>query len=122
MATARFSKNQQIFLCTDINPKQANSASYPIFQLYFKCRTVGEFLAAGGRRADIIWDAKRGYILLDWDTEQPSAVVAAAPAVKPAAVKAKPAKKHGSGIAAMVAQLAPVAAAKKAKASKAARA
>jgi hypothetical protein len=67
MATAQFNAAQQIFLCTDFNPKREGSAAHAIFQLYFKSRTVGEFLSAGGTREAILWDAKHGYIILDWE-------------------------------------------------------
>lgn len=110
MAKAIFSTSQQIFLCVAENPKREGTASHPIFDLYFNCRTVGEFLAAGGRRADIIWDMARGYIILDWEQEVPATP---APVVQAAAAARKTAaKKPTSGIAAMVAQLAPKAAKK----------
>jgi len=68
MATAQFNKDQQIFLCTDTNPKRAGSVAHSMFQHYFKSRTVGEFLAYGGSREAVLWDAKHGFILLDWDS------------------------------------------------------
>jgi len=99
MAKAIFATEQQIFLVipeagTPANPKREGSASFPIFNLYFKSRTVGEFLAAGGRRADILWDLEHGYILLDDEIAQPTAAQTkqvAAPKEK--AAKAAPATK-----------------------------
>lgn len=44
------------------NPKRHNSASYDRFQLYFIYKTVGEFLTAGGRRADLSWDVEHAFI------------------------------------------------------------
>lgn len=84
MAKSTFNLEQQIFLCTDTNPRAGNGATHLRFNLYFKCRTVGEFLAAGGWRGDILWDVKRGHILLDWEgASVPAAegVQAAAPRV-----------------------------------------
>lgn len=46
------------------NPKRANTASWDRFAMYKDGMTVGDFLAAGGRRADLSWDSdeNRKYI------------------------------------------------------------
>lgn len=44
------------------NPKRPNTASWDRFALYGSCKTVGEFLAAGGTRADLAWDEERTFI------------------------------------------------------------
>jgi len=67
MATAQFNATQQIFLCTDFNPKREGTAAHQMFEQYFKSRTVGEFIGNGGTREAILWDCKHGYILLDWE-------------------------------------------------------
>lgn len=47
------------------NPKRG--ASRARFDLYFDqaVKTVGDFLARGGLRADLQWDIERGFIALD---------------------------------------------------------
>ena len=47
------------------NPKRPNTASYDRFALYTVGITVGEFIAKGGRRADLAWDAKHAFISVD---------------------------------------------------------
>ena len=44
------------------NPKRPTSAAGQRFDLYKPGMTVGEFLKAGGWRADINWDTKQGFI------------------------------------------------------------
>lgn len=45
------------------NPKKKGSASWDRFQLYLTTQgTVGDYLAAGGRRADLDWDVAHGFI------------------------------------------------------------
>lgn len=44
------------------NPKRPTSAAGKRFDLYKLGMTVAQFLAAGGWRADIWWDAKQGFI------------------------------------------------------------
>ena len=46
------------------NPKRPGSAAHARFDLYKKDMTVGEFLAAGGWRADLRWDLRQGFIEL----------------------------------------------------------
>jgi hypothetical protein len=56
------------FLVSD-NPKVSGTASWARFDNYFKAepKTVGEFMAAGGKRADIRYDLWHKYIALDPD-------------------------------------------------------
>lgn len=44
------------------NPKREGSASHARFALYFGAKTVGEFVAAGGTRADLRWDLEHGFV------------------------------------------------------------
>lgn len=46
------------------NPKKAGSMAHARFARYKAGMTVGDFLKAGGRRDDIRWDLKRGFISL----------------------------------------------------------
>lgn len=48
------------------NPKRPGTESHERFELYRRARTVGDYIAAGGRRADILWDSdpRRGFITL----------------------------------------------------------
>lgn len=44
------------------NPKKKGSASWDRFQKYTTGLRVGEYLAAGGRRADLDWDITHSFI------------------------------------------------------------
>lgn len=44
------------------NPKRKGTPSYDRFELYTGCATVGDFIAKGGKRGDIIWDRDRKFI------------------------------------------------------------
>lgn len=44
------------------NPKKNGSASRERFEHYFKAKTVGDFLAAGGTYADVAYDVGRQHI------------------------------------------------------------
>jgi len=46
------------------NPKREGSASYDRYELYKTSKTVTDFIAAGGTRGDVAYDAKKGYIEL----------------------------------------------------------
>jgi hypothetical protein len=46
------------------NPKRPGSEAHTRYQFYRVGQTVDEFLAAGGRRADIGWDSHKGFITL----------------------------------------------------------
>lgn len=52
------------------NPKRPNSLSFARFAIYTTGITVAEFLAKGGRRADLKWDADHEFIRIhsveDW--------------------------------------------------------
>lgn len=59
---ARFSKDATISILAASNPKRPGSLAYERFELYETASTVATFLAAGGRRVDLDWDAKHGFI------------------------------------------------------------
>ncbi len=44
------------------NPKRPGSLIHARFQLYQTGQTVGEFLAAGGRRVDLKWDEEHKFV------------------------------------------------------------
>jgi hypothetical protein len=46
------------------NPKKPGSESHTRFALYRDGQTVSEFLAAGGRKADLSWDLEKGFIAI----------------------------------------------------------
>lgn len=47
------------------NPKRPGSASYDRFQLWHIGVTVDDYLNAGGRREDVRYDVKRGFVKLE---------------------------------------------------------
>lgn len=55
-------KEATIKLLVEANPKRPGSKSHARFALYVDGMTVEAFLAAGGKRADLAWDAAHGYI------------------------------------------------------------
>lgn len=55
-------KEATIKLLSATNPKRPGSKSFDRFALYQDGMTVEAFLKAGGRRADLAWDAKHGFI------------------------------------------------------------
>ena len=54
-----------ITVLTEKNPKRPGSAAFERFKLYRTGMTVGDFLRAGGTRADISWDRSHKFITLD---------------------------------------------------------
>jgi hypothetical protein len=54
---------RKITLLVTENPKRGESAER--FELYKKAKTVADYVAAGGRKADIAWDAAHDYIKVD---------------------------------------------------------
>ena len=56
----RYAMTDIVTLLVDANPKRGASADR--FAGYKSGQTVAEALAAGLKRADIVWDAGRGYI------------------------------------------------------------
>ena len=44
------------------NPKKKGTLTHARFEFYKTAKTVGEFMALGGRREDVIWDAKKGFV------------------------------------------------------------
>jgi hypothetical protein len=58
------SDERVITLKTTENPKRAGTSAHGRFGLYRTGMTVNEFIAAGGLRADIVFDSKHDYIAL----------------------------------------------------------
>ena len=46
------------------NPKKEGSAARERFQHYFKSKTVGDYLAAGGTYQDIAYDVGRAFVAI----------------------------------------------------------
>jgi hypothetical protein len=61
---ATYPETAKITVLVKENPKREGSAAYGRFALYGKNRTVGAFLAAGGARIDLSYDAARGYVAI----------------------------------------------------------
>lgn len=59
-----YSDNDLIATVVDENPKKVGSAAHERFSLYKKGMKVGEYLAAGGNRADLAWDVEHKYITI----------------------------------------------------------
>lgn len=59
---ARFSGDSTITVLAGENPKQKGSAAHERFELYKNGMTVDQFLAAGGLRADLSWDTRKGFV------------------------------------------------------------
>jgi hypothetical protein len=57
---AKHGDDQKLVLLVKENPKRGASADR--YELYRKAKTVGDYLAAGGLRADLRWDEDHGYI------------------------------------------------------------
>jgi len=53
-----------VVVAAESNPKKAGSASAARFALYKPGMSIGEYIAAGGTRADIKWDLAHGHIKL----------------------------------------------------------
>ncbi len=47
-----------------VNPKRAGSASHGRASLYWGSVDVGTYLANGGQRVDLAWDADHGFVAL----------------------------------------------------------
>lgn len=47
------------------NPKREGSSSFDRYELYRSCKTVADFITAGGTAADVRYDAAKGYIQVD---------------------------------------------------------
>jgi hypothetical protein len=57
---AKFSDDAKIKVVVEGNPKRGTAAKR--FELYKTSKTVGDYLAAGGLKADVNWDAGKGWI------------------------------------------------------------
>lgn len=58
----RYADDAVITMKVDKNPKQVGSAAHTRFAFYKNGIKVGQFLKAGGSRADLSWDTKKGFI------------------------------------------------------------
>ena len=61
---AELADDTAITLLQASNPKRVGSESHGRYELYRKSKTIGAYLAAGGRRGDLKWDTDHGYIRL----------------------------------------------------------
>lgn len=57
-----YPEDTKVTVLVEENPKKAGSASRERFEHYFKAKTVGDFLAAGGTYADVAYDVGRAHI------------------------------------------------------------
>jgi len=55
-------RQQKITLLVKENPKREGSASHARYELYRKAKTVGAFIEAGGKAADVTYDAAHEFI------------------------------------------------------------
>lgn len=60
-----------IRLLTASNPKKPGSESHVRFAYYSDGMTVGQYLALGGRRPDLVWDTDKGFIRTEEPTVTP---------------------------------------------------
>jgi hypothetical protein len=55
-------EDAKLAVLVDKNVKKAGSKAAERFEFYFKAKTVGDFLAAGGTYQDIAYDSARQFI------------------------------------------------------------
>jgi hypothetical protein len=60
----KLSENMQVLVISESNPKRAGSKAAGYWEHYRNGTTVAELIAAGVPRADIDWNAKKGFITL----------------------------------------------------------
>ena len=60
--SGKFPLDAVIKVIVEKNPKRPGSAAHARFDLYKPGMTVAQFLLSGGWRADLVWDAKQGFI------------------------------------------------------------
>ena len=58
----KYGETCKITVLAKENPKKTGSSSHKRFELYGKCKTVADFLKAGGLRCDLSWDSSRKFI------------------------------------------------------------
>ena len=63
-ARAAFGMDQRIKVLAEENPKREGSASFDRFALYRDGMSVAEYLDAGGRRPDLVWDCRYKFIAI----------------------------------------------------------
>ena len=57
-----YPENAVLTLNVEANPKKVGSAANERFEHYFKSKTVGDYLAAGGTYQDIAYDVGRQFV------------------------------------------------------------
>ncbi len=57
-----FKRESKITVLVKQNPKRAGSSSAKRFDLYKRCKTVGDYITAGGHSGDLQWDADHKFI------------------------------------------------------------
>lgn len=60
----RADKKAIITVLTQDNPKRKNTLAYTRFALYRTGMSVADYVAAGGRTGDVLYDVAEGYISL----------------------------------------------------------
>ncbi|MCP4141564.1 MAG: hypothetical protein GY755_15005 [Chloroflexi bacterium] len=55
-------ENATVLKYQESNPKRAGSKAHQRFELYMKAKTVAEFLKLGGLKADLRYDADKGFV------------------------------------------------------------
>lgn len=60
----RANKKAIITVIVSDNPKRKNTLAFDRYALYRTGMTVAEYVAAGGRTGDVLYDAAEGYIEL----------------------------------------------------------
>lgn len=61
-SNTHFALDMVITLLVDKNPKREGSTGHAHFALYFSGQTVGQALASGITRADLLWDTNHSFI------------------------------------------------------------
>lgn len=55
------------------NPRTMGKGTHTRFEKYFGSNTVGEYLASGGTKGDLLWDIRAGYLGVEGVTVGPAA-------------------------------------------------
>lgn len=54
------------------NPRSPSKVTFQRFAKYFGSATVGDYLAAGGTKGDLLWDIRAGYLTVAGVTTGPA--------------------------------------------------
>jgi hypothetical protein len=57
-----FDDHCRIYKLVAANPKREGAATHAMFELYRDGMTVGDYVAAGGRRRELNWDVRNGWV------------------------------------------------------------